>query len=213
MRQRKDVATLVRQERLIGIIRTPTAEEAEKTAWACIDGGMHLVEITLSVPGALHVIQTLSRLPHVCIGAGSVLDSEMARKAIAYGARYIISPHTDPEIIQVCEEEDIFVAAGALTPTEVMQAWNLGVDVVKIFPAKAVGGPEYIRALKAPLPFTELLPTGGVNLENCEAYLEAGVMAVGITDAIVNPEAVRAGEWRKISERARQFVTKLRRES
>ncbi len=213
MKQRKDVATLVRQERVIGIIRTSTAEEAEKTAHACIEGGLRLVEITLSVPGALGVIQNLSALPNVCIGAGSVLDREMAREAIAYGARYIISPHTDADIIQVCEEEDIFVAAGALTPTEVLRAWNLGVDVVKIFPAKAVGGPEYIRTLKGPLPFIELLPTSGVNLENCEAYLEAGVMAVGITEAIVDKEVIRAGEWQKISEKARQFVAKLSQRS
>ncbi len=211
MKQRKNIAALVRQERLIGIIRTSTAEEAEKTARACIKGGIRLVEITLTTPEALRVIQTLSTLPDICIGAGSVLDSEMAREAIAYGARYIISPHTDPEIIQVCEEEDIFVAAGALTPTEVIQAWNLGADVVKVFPAKAVGGPEYIRALKAPLPFIELLPTSGVNLENCEAYLEAGVMAVGITEALVDQEAIRAGEWQEICERAWQFVAKLRR--
>lgn len=213
MRQRKDIATLVRQERLIGIIHTSTAEEAEKTARACIEGGMRLIEITLTVPDALHVIQTFSTLPDVCIGAGSVLNSEMAREAVAYGARYIISPHTDPEIIQVCEEEDIFVAAGALTPTEVIRAWNLGVDAVKVFPAKAVGGPDYIRALKTPLPFIELLPTSGVNLENCEAYLEAGVMAVGITEAIVDKEAIRAGEWQKIREKARQFAAKLRRRS
>jgi 2-dehydro-3-deoxyphosphogluconate aldolase / (4S)-4-hydroxy-2-oxoglutarate aldolase len=211
MKQRKDVAALVRQERLIGIIRTSTAEEAEKTARACIEGGIRLVEITLTTPEALRVIQTLSTLPDICIGAGSVLDSEMAREAIAYGARYIISPHTDPEIIQVCEEEDIFVAAGALTPTEVIQAWNLGADVVKVFPAKAMGGPEYIRALKAPLPFIELLPTSGVNLENCEAYLEAGVVAVGITEALIDQEAIRAGEWQKICEKAWQFVAKLRR--
>ena len=213
MKQKKDIATLVHQERLIGIIRTSTAEEAEKTARACIEGGMRLVEITLTTPEALRVIQTLATLPDVGIGAGSVLDREMAREAIAYGARYIISPHTDPGIIQVCEEEDIFVAAGALTPTEVIRAWNLGVDVVKVFPAKAVGGPEYIRALKAPLPFIELLPTSGVNLENCEAYLEAGVMAVGITEALVDQETIRAGEWQKICERAWQFVAKLRRRS
>jgi len=213
MKRRKDIAALVRHERLIGIIRTSTAEEAEKTARACIEGGIRLVEITLTTPEALRVVQTLSALPDICVGAGSVLDSEMAREAIAYGARYIISPHTDPEIIQVCEEEDIFVAAGALTPTEVIRAWNLGVDVVKVFPAKAVGGPEYIRALKAPLPFIELLPTSGVNLENCEAYVKAGVMAVGITEALVDQETIRAGEWQKICERAWQFVAKLRRRS
>ncbi len=210
MQQRKTVAKLVRQERLIGIMRTQNTEVARRVAYACIEGGIRLIEVPLTVPQALHLIQELSALSQVCVGAGSVLNAEAARKAIAYGARYIISPHTEPEVIEICEEEDVFVASGALTPTEVLRAWNLGVDAVKVFPAQAVGGPDYIRALKGPFPFMELLPSGGVTLDNCQAYLEAGALAVGVTHALMEQEAIHRGDWSKIRERAQQFVARLR---
>ena len=210
MKRRKAVLQLMRRERLVGVIRAPTQETAERAARACVEGGVRLLEIPLTVPGALGLIKTLSALPEACIGAGSILDREMAREAVAYGAQYIISPHTDSEVVQVCEEEDVFVATGALTPTEVARAWNLGVDAVNVFPAAAVGGPEYVRALKRPFPFIEMLPAGGITLENCRAYLEAGALALGVADALLDRDAIERGQWSQVRETARELADRVR---
>jgi len=166
----------------------------------------------MTVPGAMPLIETLARRfgDEALIGAGTVLDPETARAAILAGARFVVSPALNLDTIACCRRHGIAVVPGALTPTEVIAAWQAGADLVKVFPAGNLGGPSYIKALKAPLPQVELVPTGGVSLRTAGDFIRAGAAALGVGGDLVDLKALREGRAAEITERARQYLQAVR---
>lgn len=196
----------IRGTGVIPVIRAQSADEAMMAIDAIREGGISILEITMTVPGAVGVIEQVSARygSDALVGAGTVLDGETARACILAGARFVVSPSLNPETIEVCRRYGIAVMPGALTPTEVVQAWSAGADFVKVFPAGAVGGANYIKSLKAPLPQIELIPTGGVSLQTAADFIKAGASALGVgADLVDGPPNV-------ITERAREFVKIVR---
>jgi 2-dehydro-3-deoxyphosphogluconate aldolase / (4S)-4-hydroxy-2-oxoglutarate aldolase len=167
-----------------------------------------VLEITMTVPGAVDVIKGLTAEidPEVIVGAGTVMDAQTAQACIEAGAQFIVSPALNLETIAFCGQQGVLVMPGVLTPTEVVTAWTAGADFVKVFPAGAVGGASYIKALKAPLPQVKLVPTGGVSLQTAAAFIKAGAEALGVGGDLVDGKALREGRDELISERARLFV-------
>lgn len=200
---------LIKRHRIFAVIRTDTPESALKAARACLQGGMRIIEITLTVPKALEVIKELAREEGPVVGAGTVTDAEKAKAAISAGAKFIVSPTIETEVIKTCKEARTFVSTGALTPTEVLRAWREGSDLVKVFPAASLGGYQYIKALKEPLPYIELMPSVGVDLENFIQFLEAGAAAVCLSDTLIDKRAINQGDWSKITRLAKKYVEKL----
>jgi 2-dehydro-3-deoxyphosphogluconate aldolase/(4S)-4-hydroxy-2-oxoglutarate aldolase len=178
---RTQVVKRIKDAGVIPVVRAPSAAAAVTLAEAVIAGGLPVLEVALTVPDAPRVIGQLADAcgDEVLIGAGSVLDLAAARDCIAAGARFIVSPALKPDLIAPCHKQGIAVIPGALTPTEVAQAWGAGADLVKVFPVSALGGAGYIRALKAPMPHLDLMPTGGVTLASLPEYFAAGAAAVG----------------------------------
>jgi len=170
--------------------------------------GLDVIEVTMTVPGAIDVIQALAVKygDETLIGAGTVLDPETAQACIQAGAQFIVSPALNEETISLCRAQDVAIFPGALTPTEVVRAWKTGADAVKVFPAGAVGGASYLKALKAPLPQIELIPTGGVSLKTAADFIKAGAMALGVGADLVDPKDLREGDSALITGRARQFL-------
>ncbi|HXY41612.1 MAG TPA: bifunctional 4-hydroxy-2-oxoglutarate aldolase/2-dehydro-3-deoxy-phosphogluconate aldolase, partial [Vicinamibacteria bacterium] len=160
---------------LIPVIRAQSADEAQAVVEAIQAGGLSILEITMTVPNAVKLIeQVVSRAEDALVGAGTVLDAETACACIAAGARFVVSPALNLDTVRACNEAGVAVLPGALTPTEVVTAWRAGADLVKVFPANAVGGAAYIKSLKAPLPQVGLVPTGGVNLQTAKEFIKAG---------------------------------------
>jgi 2-dehydro-3-deoxyphosphogluconate aldolase/(4S)-4-hydroxy-2-oxoglutarate aldolase len=175
-------------------------------AGALADGGVDVVEITLSVPDALDSVRKVRRElgDRVLLGAGTVLDRESARAALLAGAEYIVAPTLNLDVIRLCRRYDKVVMPGAFTPTEILTAWEAGADIVKVFPADVVG-PPFFRALRGPLPQIRLMPTGGVDLNTAAAFLQSGACCLGIGSQLVEPEAVATGNFARIRELARQY--------
>jgi 2-dehydro-3-deoxyphosphogluconate aldolase/(4S)-4-hydroxy-2-oxoglutarate aldolase len=198
--------------KVIAVIRIPDAARIFDVIEALRKGGVKLLEITMTVPGALDIIQKLavSKPDGVLIGAGTVLDADTAAAAIWSGADFVVSPVADPGMIAACRTHDTLVAPGAFTPAEIVAAWDRGADIVKVFPATSLG-PQYFRDLRGPFPQLRLMPTGGVNIENARAFIEAGACAVGIGTALVDQKTVAAGDWDALTERARRLVESLRK--
>ena len=196
---------------IVPVVRAASAEEALAVVDAIRGGGIDVIELTMTVPGAVEVIRELARRygDDVLLGAGTVLDAETARACMLAGARFVVSPIVDAGTLASCRTYGVPAMAGALTPTEVVQAWRAGADVVKIFPCSAVGGASYVRALKAPLPQIPLLPTGGVSLANVGEFIQAGSFAVGAGADLVDVARVRAGEPGAVTEKARQYVAAI----
>jgi 2-dehydro-3-deoxyphosphogluconate aldolase / (4S)-4-hydroxy-2-oxoglutarate aldolase len=193
---------------LIPVVRAGSADEALRAIDAIKEGGVSVLEITMTVPGAVRAIEEVaSRFgSEAIVGAGTVLDAETARNCILAGAQFIVSPTVNHDTIACCRRYSIPVLPGALTPTEVLDAWTAGADFVKVFPANAMGGASYIKSLKAPLPQVELVPTGGVSLKTAGDFIKAGSAALGVGADLVDITALREGRSALISERARQFV-------
>jgi 2-dehydro-3-deoxyphosphogluconate aldolase/(4S)-4-hydroxy-2-oxoglutarate aldolase len=192
---------------IVAVVRAESGELLAKVVRALAEGGVTAAEITFTVPGAVDVIRRVRQElgDSVVLGAGTVLDPETARAALLAGAEYIVSPAVNPEVIRLCRRYDKVVMPGAFTPTEVIAAWEAGADVVKIFPAE-VGGPPYIKALRAPLPQIRMMPTGGVDLTTAEAFLKAGSCCLGIGGSLVEAKAVAAGDFARIRDLASQFA-------
>lgn len=189
------------------VIRVPSKEQAFAAADAVCDGGIPIVEITMTVPGALHVIERLAKTRrHILIGAGTVLESDTARQCIEAGAQFIVTPAFDAEIVKLAGSENMLVIAGALTPTEIIAAWRTGADLVKVFPCGSVGGPMYIKALKGPLPQIPLVPTGGVNLQTAGDFIRAGSAAIGVGGELISIAALAEGRTAEITNTAKQYV-------
>ncbi|HSG69096.1 MAG TPA: bifunctional 4-hydroxy-2-oxoglutarate aldolase/2-dehydro-3-deoxy-phosphogluconate aldolase [Planctomycetaceae bacterium] len=193
---------------LVAIIRAPSGELLVDVAKALLDGGISIIEVTLTVPNALQIIADVNRElgDKIILGAGSVIDSETARAAMLAGAEFIVSPVVKPDVIACCKRYGKVVMPGAFTPTEILTAWELGADVVKVFPAD-VGGPAYLKAVKAPLPQVRLMPTGGVDLNTLESFWKAGACAVGLGSALVEKDAVARGDMNRIRDLAGQYVS------
>jgi 2-dehydro-3-deoxyphosphogluconate aldolase/(4S)-4-hydroxy-2-oxoglutarate aldolase len=209
---KSEVLEGLRRGGLVPVLRAPSADEALRMSEALHDAGITAVEITLTVPGAVEVIGKLvARFGHdMLIGAGTVLDPKAAAACISAGATFIISPSLELDVVAHCNQAGVAVLPGALTPTEIVRAWRAGADMVKVFPCSAVGGASYLKAVKAPLPQIELVPTGGVNLETAAAFIKAGAAALGVGGDLVDLEAVRAGRAAVIGERARKYLEIVR---
>ena len=197
----------IKQIALIPIVRTPDSESALACVEALRAGGIDCVEITMTVHNAIKVIEKIAdRYGHeVLLGAGTVLDPETARACILAGAQFIVTPALNLKTIELARRYAKPIFPGALTPTEVLTAWEAGGDAIKVFPCSALGGAKYIKALKAPLPQVELVPTGGVNLETLADFLMAGSAAVGVGSELVDSQSVAEKNLGLITERARQF--------
>ena len=192
---------------IVAIIRSPSGEQLVDAARALADGGVTSIEITLTVPDALKVIEQVRVAlgDRILLGAGTVLDAETARAALLAGAEFIVSPTLSPDVIRLCRRYDKLVMPGAFTPTEVLAAWEAAADVVKVFPGD-VGGPAYLKALHGPLPQVRLMPTGGVNLETAADFLRAGACCLGVGSALVEGEALRQRDMARIRSLAERFV-------
>jgi len=209
---KQEVLKKIRDIGVIPVVRASSAEVAIQVVDAIRAGGVSLLEITLTVPGAVRVIEELSKRfgDDAIVGAGTVLTADSAAECIAAGARFIVSPALNLETIAFCRERDVPVMPGALTPTEVVTAWNAGADFVKVFPAGSVGGASYIKSLKAPLPQIELIPTGGVTLQTAAAFIQAGAAAIGVGADLVDVKAISAGQSEKVTAAAQAYVAAVR---
>jgi 2-dehydro-3-deoxyphosphogluconate aldolase/(4S)-4-hydroxy-2-oxoglutarate aldolase len=196
---------------IVAVVRSETSEPLVKVVEALALGGVTAAEITFTVPDAIEVIRQVRRAVgnSLVLGAGTVLDSETARAAILAGAEYIVSPIVNVDVIRLCRRYDKVVMPGALTPTEVVSAWESGADVVKIFPAD-LGGPPYLKALRGPLPQIRLMPTGGVDLSTAGSFINAGACCLGVGSSLVDPKSVASGDFAAIRELAAQFVAIVR---
>ena len=197
---------------VVPVVRASSGEAALRAAAAIKAGGIPIIEITMTVPGALRVIEEVAARygSDVLIGAGTVLDAETARACMLAGAEFIVSPALNVETIAICRRYGKVVMPGALTPTEILTAWQAGADFVKVFPCDSLGGAKYIKSLKAPLPQIELVPTGGVTLQTAADFIKAGSSALGVGTDLVDMKALADGQDSLITERARQFVEILR---
>jgi 2-dehydro-3-deoxyphosphogluconate aldolase / (4S)-4-hydroxy-2-oxoglutarate aldolase len=193
---------------IVPVVRASSAREARMAADAVCEGGIPIVEITMTVPNAVDVIRELSKSAgsNVLIGAGTVLNAEAARRCLDAGAQFLVSPGLNLKTVEFAGREDKLIMAGALTPTEVITAWEAGADFVKVFPCGQVGGAKYIKALKGPFPEVPLVPTGGVNLNTAAEFIEAGAAALGIGGELVQADALRSNKPEIIVENARKFL-------
>jgi len=197
---------------IIPVVRAASSEEACLAADAVRLGGIPIVEITMTVPGAVEVIGGLAKQcgSGILIGAGTVRSAQAARLCLDAGAQFLVSPGTNRQTIEFAAQHGVVMMAGALTPTEVDFAWQLGVDYVKVFPCSSVGGPPYIKALKGPFPEVRFVPTGGVTLETAAEFLRAGSAALGVGGELVQAAALKAGKSQVITETARKFIEIIR---
>jgi 2-dehydro-3-deoxyphosphogluconate aldolase / (4S)-4-hydroxy-2-oxoglutarate aldolase len=202
-----EVCLRIEESRIIAVIRAATPTLALAAANAAAEGGVSVIEITMTVPGALEAIRELSRSAlHLLVGAGTVLDASAARECLEAGARFLVSPGFDRATVELARREGILMMAGALTPTEILEAWRAGSDFVKIFPCGYLGGASYLQTLKAVLPQVPMIPTGGVNLKTAGPLLEAGAAALGVGGELISGAALQAGDFRKIATTARHFL-------
>lgn len=201
----------VLQTGIVAIIRAPSGELLADVAEALLAGGIDVMEVTFTIPGAIRVLeQVSSRLgDRVLLGAGTVLDTETARAAILSGAEFIVSPSTNIEVIGVCKRYSKLSMPGAFTPTEVIAAWQAGADIVKIFPSD-VHGPKYLKALRGPYPQVRMMPTGGVTLETAADFLKAGACALGVGGSLVEARALADRDLARIETMSRKFVDAVR---
>jgi 2-dehydro-3-deoxyphosphogluconate aldolase/(4S)-4-hydroxy-2-oxoglutarate aldolase len=197
---REQHAAWMERTGLIAIVRLDSSGELVKAAKAIAAGGVSVIEFTMTTPGALRTIEESSKSlgGDVLIGAGTVLDAETARAAILAGAEFIVAPTLNPEVIELCHRYDKIVVPGAYTPTEILSAWELGADFVKLFPAE-IGGPAYLKAVRAPLPQVKLIAVGGVSVETAASFIRAGAAALGVGSSLVNQKIVAAGQFDKLT--------------
>ena len=197
---------------LIGVIRLNDAAKLKGVIEALSAGGVTALEITMTTPGALDAIAQVSGEigEGFLVGAGTVLDPETARLAVLAGAQFVVSPVLNPEVIRMVHRYDRVAIPGAFTPTEILTAWEHGADVVKVFPATALG-PKYFRDVRGPLPQVKLSPTGGVSLDNAAEFIRAGACCLGVGSALVPKEAVAHSDWQQITDRARAFIAEIRK--
>ena len=206
MRDRQQVLDAILECGIAAVVRAESAELAFKAVEAVLKGGLNVIEITFTVPGVLDIIGELASKAgeDVVLGAGTVLTPQDAHNAVDAGARFIVSPNTDAATIEMAKRKGAAVFPGALTPTEVVTAWQAGADVIKLFPANLVG-PSYIKDLHGPFPQIPFMPTGGVDLNTARTWLENGAVALGVGGALIDKKLMKEGNFAEITERARRF--------
>jgi 2-dehydro-3-deoxyphosphogluconate aldolase / (4S)-4-hydroxy-2-oxoglutarate aldolase len=197
---------------LLPVVRASSSDEAIQAIDAVMAGGVNILEITMTVPGAVKVIEKVADKygSDVLVGAGTVLDPETARACLLAGAQFIVSPALNLDTIALCHRYSAPIMPGALTPTEVITAWSAGADFVKVFPCGAVGGASYIKNLMGPFPQIKMIPTGGVSLKTAGDFIKAGASALGVGTDLVDVKAIRDGNGGVVTERARQFIDLVR---
>jgi 2-dehydro-3-deoxyphosphogluconate aldolase/(4S)-4-hydroxy-2-oxoglutarate aldolase len=206
-----EVLEIIRVHRLIAIVRLNDLSTAVDLSRALFAGGIRVLELTLSNPAAIKAMaEVKAALPEfdrgeAVIGLGTVLTAEQARAAVEAGAQFIVSPVTNFATIETCRQMKVAVMPGALTPTEILTAWEAGASAVKVFPARSVG-PSYLKDVREPLPFLRLIPTGGIDRNNIKAYLENGAFAVGVGGNLVDKQSIAARDWTTLTDRAREFT-------
>ena len=210
LNSRESTVTTIQELGVVAVIRMKDAGRLRAVIDAIAEGGVRAIEVTMSVPGAVGLIAKLApALPSsILFGAGTVIDAATARAVIDAGARFIVSPVFRRDVIDVCHERDIAVAPGCFTPTEILDAHEHGADIVKVFPATALG-PSYIRDIRAPLPQLRLMPTGGVTLDNAGEWIRAGAVAVGVGSALLDATAVEQGRFDVLVNNARRIVASV----
>src|SRR5580698_4558038 len=212
MMEKVAVLKALKEIGLVPVLRAESVDKALALASAIAAGGVTVLEVTMTVPGAIQVIRQLTKArPDILIGAGTVLDAETARMCILEGAQFVVSPALNVKTIEMCHRYGVAVLPGALTPTEIVTAWEAGADVVKVFPASAMGGAKYLKSVKAPLPQVEMIPTGGVSQATAAEFLEAGAFALGVGADLVNPKAIAEGKPETITENAAKYLAIVRK--
>jgi 2-dehydro-3-deoxyphosphogluconate aldolase/(4S)-4-hydroxy-2-oxoglutarate aldolase len=199
------VLKIIGETKVISIIRGIEGNDAETLIKALQDGGINTLEITMNTPSALSIIEKASAIGGLTVGAGTVLTQEMAKQSIEAGAQFVLSPSLDLKVIEYCLKHQVLPVPGVLTPTELYTAFSHGAELLKIFPAGSLG-PQYIKDLLGPFKGMKLLPVGGVSVENTSAFMRSGAYAVGVGSFLANPELAKAGDWKTITERAKQFI-------
>lgn len=206
--EKREVFNRMISEGFIPLIRAASASEAIDVAGAIREGGASFLEITMTVPGAIDVVKELTQKykDEFIVGAGTVLDPETGRAALLAGAQFIVSPTVNLDLIYLAHRYSVVVIPGATTPTEILTAWNAGADMVKVFPVAQLGGPDYIKAIRGPLPQVLLMPSGGVNLENAGDFIRAGAVVVAVGGELVDKKAVKEKKFHIITENTRAFI-------
>lgn len=208
---RESVTAALEQSGVVAVIRMKDPDKVHAVVDAIAEGGVRAIEVTMTVPNAVALIAALApRMPKgFAFGAGTVLDAETAARVIDAGAQFIVSPVFRRSLITACHERGVPVTPGCFTPTEILDAWDAGADIVKVFPATALG-PGYIRDVRAPLPQVKLMPTGGVTVENAGEWIKAGAVAVGVGSALLDTKAIEAGDYAALRARAERIVANVR---
>ncbi|MFM1767508.1 MAG: bifunctional 4-hydroxy-2-oxoglutarate aldolase/2-dehydro-3-deoxy-phosphogluconate aldolase [Verrucomicrobiota bacterium] len=211
MPSRADLIQALLDPGLVAVVRTPRQEQVLPVAEALVAGGITAIEITLTVPNALEAIRAAARQlgARATVGAGTVLNAEAARAALAAGATFLVSPITRREIVEAAQAQDRPVMLGAYTPTEAQTAHEFGADFIKLFPADKLG-PAYVKALRAPLPHLKIVPTGGVDLHTAADFLRAGCAALGVGGSLITAEILQSSDWPALTRLARQYVEIVR---
>jgi 2-dehydro-3-deoxyphosphogluconate aldolase / (4S)-4-hydroxy-2-oxoglutarate aldolase len=207
----KEILAFITEVGIVPIVRCSSAESAVKSVQAIYRGGIRAAEITMTVPGAVRALEKVAEEfgDKLVLGAGTVLDPETARICMLAGAEFLVTPALNVKTIRTAKRYSKVICPGALTPTEVLAAWDAGADAVKIFPCGNVGGPKYIKALKGPFPQIEMIPTGGVNLETTGDFLKAGACAVAVGGELVDAKSVKEGRYDLIEEKTRQYLAAI----
>lgn len=212
MTGRAQVVSTIEASGVVAVVRLPDASAFAEVAAALIEGGVRAIEVTMTVPRAVQLIEQLSATApkDLIVGAGTVLDTETARQVMLAGATFVVSPVLRPAVIELCHRSDVAMMPGCFTPTEILTAWEAGADIVKVFPATALG-PGFFKDVRGPLPHVRLMPTGGVIRENAGEWIAAGAVAIGVGTALVDPKAVAAKRFDVIAGNARHFIEAVRR--
>ncbi len=210
--KKHEILNRMLDESLIPLIRADFASDAMDAAVAIKEGGASFLEITMTVPGAIGVMKELSAhyKDEFIIGAGTVLDPETGRAAILAGAQFIVSPTLNFDLISLARRYSVVVIPGAMSPTEILTAWEAGADLVKVFPAPQLGGPDYIKAVKGPLPQVLLMPSGGISIDGAGAFIRAGAAVIAAGSELVDPKAVKEKAFHIITANTRAFVKTIR---
>jgi len=206
-----DIIPRIERERVVAVIRLADSAKLRAVIDALAAGGVRVFEVTMTVPGAIELIAQLARgLPdELLVGAGTVIDADTARRAIDAGARFVVGPVFRRDVIDACHERGVPAMPGCFTPTEILDAWEAGADIVKVFPSTSLG-PAFIKDVRAPLPQLKLMPTGGVSIENAADWLRAGAVAVGVGSALVDAKSVEAGDFAAITQKAARLMASVR---
>ena len=211
MTAREEIGGAIEAAGIIAVIRMTDAQRLRNTIDALVEGGVRILEVTMTVPGAVDLIRSLSAAlpPDLLLGAGTVLDAETATRVIDAGASFVVSPVFKHELIERSHQRDVVAIPGCFSPTEIFTAWEAGADFVKVFPATALG-PTFFKDVKAPLPMVKLIPTGGVTLDNAGDWIRAGASAVGVGTALLDAAAIARGDYSVVRAKAERIVASVR---